>query len=121
MRAAVLAVLAATVLAAGCERKEAPPAPVPAEAAAPLSGEGVVRRGVGPECADTWSVETAAGQRLWPVEDPALKSEGLRVRFEAHPDEGAMSFCMAGTIVRFTRLESAGEPAPAPGGRRGTE
>ena len=109
MRAFALASLALlAAIGAGCERENAAPA-------APLSGQGVVKRGVGPECADTWSVETAEGERLWPVTDPALQSEGLRVRFEAQRNEGVMSTCMAGTNVRFTRLEAEGEAAPGEG------
>ena len=98
-------------LAAICscdQQREAPVAPADA-----LSGAGTIRRGVGPECPDTWRVETEAGEQLWPVTDPALQVDGLPVRFEAQRNEGAMSFCMAGTNVEFTRLERAGEQEPA--------
>jgi heat shock protein HslJ len=113
MRASALAALALlAVICTGCEEQRAPAAPAPAS----LSGEGTVRRGVGPECADTWSVETAERERLWPVTDPELQKEGLRVRFEAHGNEGFMSTCMAGMNVRFTRLEAEGETAPGGAG-----
>ena len=80
-----------------------------------LSGAGTIRRGVGPECAGIWSVETGRGERLWPVTDPALQVEGLSVRFEAHRNEGAMSTCMSGTNVRFTRLDAEEGAAPGAG------
>ena len=109
MRASVLAALALlATLGAGCEEEGVPAAEPAAAQASSFSGEGVVRRGVGPECAGTWSVETQAGEQLWPVTDPALQSEGLRVRFEATKNEGVMSVCMAGTNVSFTLLERAG-------------
>jgi heat shock protein HslJ len=111
----VVIVLVLALLCAGCDEQGAPAASAPAPAAASLSGDGTVRRGVGPECADTWSVETADGERLWPVNDPALQIEGLPVRFEAQRNEGAMSVCMAGTNVTFTSIERAGDAAGSSG------
>jgi heat shock protein HslJ len=107
----VLTALAFAVICAGCEEQRAPAA----SAVGSISGEGAIRRGVGPECADTWSVETADGDLLWPVNDPALQIDGLRVRFTARKNEGAMSLCMAGTNVDFTQIERE-RAAPEPSG-----
>jgi heat shock protein HslJ len=49
------------------------------------------------------------------VEDPALHTDGLRVRFEARKNEGAMSLCMAGTNVTFTSIERIPDAAGSPG------
>src|SRR5262245_17844807 len=70
---------------------------------APL-GHGVVHKGVGPECPETWRIDTADGRMLWPVEKPEFQVEGLRVRFTAREREG-MSICMAGTMVEVITIE----------------
>jgi hypothetical protein len=70
-----------------------------------LAGEGVVHRGVGPECPETWHIATADGQILWPVNDPAFQQEGLKVRFSARERSDMASICMAGTIVDVISIE----------------
>lgn len=70
-----------------------------------ITGEGVVHKGVGPECADVWHVAIAQGGMLWPVVDPAMQVEGLRVRFTARERTDVVSICMAGKNVEFTLLE----------------
>ena len=70
-----------------------------------IIGEGIVHRGVGPECVDVWHVATAQGGMLWPIVDPALQVEGLRVRFTARERTDVASICMAGKNVEFTILE----------------
>jgi len=92
-----LLVFALAMMGAACKEPKAPDGSI--------TGEGIVHRGVGPECPDTWHVATADGRMLWPVENAALQVEGLRVRFTAREKKDAMSTCMAGTIVEFVSLE----------------
>ena len=70
-----------------------------------VRGEGVVHRGVGPECPDQWHIATSGGQMYWPVEDPAFQEEGLRVRFEVRGRPDLMSTCQAGTMVDVVSIE----------------
>jgi hypothetical protein len=70
-----------------------------------ISGDGVVHRGVGPECVDVWHVATKQGGMLWPVVDPAMQVDGLPVRFTARERTDVVSICMAGKNVEFTLLE----------------
>jgi putative lipoprotein len=95
-----LVAIALTVVIVGCTGPGANPAGDGA-----IVGEGTVHKGVGPECPETWHIATAEGRMLWPVEDPELQVEGLRVRFAAREKKDAASICMAGTIVEWTSLE----------------
>ena len=97
----VWVVIALVMMTGGCNQQEAG---TPA-ADGSLAGVGTIHRGVGPECPDTWHVATADGRMLWPVTDATFQVDGLKVRFAARPNPGAMSTCMAGTIVEFTSLQ----------------
>lgn len=70
-----------------------------------FAGQGVVHKGVGPECPDTWRIDNADGRMLWPLEKPEFQVEGLRVRFTARERQGVMSICMAGTMVEVITIE----------------
>ena len=70
-----------------------------------IAGEGVVHRGVGPECPQTWHIATANGEIYWPLENPAFQQEGLRVRFSIRPRTEMASICMAGTMVEVISVE----------------
>jgi hypothetical protein len=96
----VLIAIAIAATCAGCYEQGAQNVAPPGS----ISGEGTIRRGVGPECPDTWCIETADGGKLWPVNDPVFQVDGLRVRYTAQKNEGAMSICMAGTNVNFTLI-----------------
>ncbi len=94
--------LVAALLAAAGRCKGSNPAP-PLPGA--FAGEGVVHRGVGPECPNVWRITTPDGRMLWPVEDARFHVEGLRVRFSARARADVASTCMAGTIVELTSIE----------------
>jgi hypothetical protein len=100
---AMIAAMQRWIVLAGCALALAAAGPC-GERDDALTGEGTIQRGVGPECPNTWHVATADGQMLWPVEDPALQQEGLRVRYSARPVPDRVSICMAGTIVEFVSL-----------------
>lgn len=70
-----------------------------------IEGEGVIQRGVGPECPDVWHIAAQDGHQYWPVEDVQFQKEGLRVRFRVRPKQGAVSSCMAGTIVEVISIQ----------------
>jgi hypothetical protein len=64
-----------------------------------VAGQGVIHKGVGPECPETWHILTSTGDIYWPVNDPAFQQEGLRVSFSARERSDLASICMAGTLV----------------------
>lgn len=97
----LLTILLFAALAAGC--REDATTEIHADGA--HAGAGTIRRGIGPECPDTWVIETSNGLRLWPVDDPAFQKEGLAVRYAAQEQKGMMSICQAGTMVRFAMIE----------------
>lgn len=70
-----------------------------------IAGEGVVHRGVGPECPQTWHIATASGEIYWPLENAAFQQEGLRVKFSIRPRADMASICMAGTMVEVVSIE----------------
>ena len=86
----------ALAMVVGCNETKAP------ENA--IVGEGVVHRGVGPECPELWHVATADGKMFWPIADTDFQVEGLRVKFAVR-ESGAMSTCQAGTNVQFLSLK----------------
>jgi len=92
----LLLVCAIAILIAGCNETKAP------EGA--IVGEGVVHRGVGPECPELWHVATSDGKMYWPIADTDMQVEGLRVKFAVR-ETGAMSTCQAGTNVQFLSLK----------------
>jgi hypothetical protein len=69
-----------------------------------IEGEGVIHRGVGPECPNVWHIATPDGRQYWPVENPEFQQDGLAVRFAVREKPGAVSICMAGTIVEVVTL-----------------
>ena len=96
-----MALAASLAFGVGCVRTKS----TPNGNGGTISGDGVVHRGVGPECVDVWHVATAQGGMLWPVVDPAMQVEGLHVRFTARERTDVVSMCMAGKNVEFTLLE----------------
>ncbi len=68
-------------------------------------GAGMIHRGVGPECPDTWHIATPDGKMYWPVEDPKFQVDGMNVQFVVREKTGAMSTCMAGTIVTVLAIK----------------
>ena len=97
MKRIVLAVVlfAASIGAGPCGGPESPD---------DLPGTGVVHQGIAPECPNVWRVDTADGKKLWPVEDAGFQVEGLEVAFSAHEQQGMVSICMAGTMVKFDAM-----------------
>ena len=69
-----------------------------------FAGQGVVHKGVAPECPDQWRIDSLDGQSLWPLEKPEFQVEGLRVRFTARVRDG-VSICMTGTMVEVISIE----------------
>ena len=63
-----------------------------------IEGEGTIHQGVGPECPQTWHIATSDGRMLWPIEDPAFQTDGLRVRYSVREVRDRASICMAGTM-----------------------
>ena len=88
-------VIACAALLAGCKASNVPDGTI--------VGEGVVHRGVGPECPDLWHVATD-GKMYWPIADTDFQVEGMRVKFAVR-GTGAMSTCQAGTNVQFLSLK----------------
>jgi hypothetical protein len=91
-----LIVFAVAMISAGCNEPKTPEGSI--------AGEGVVHRGVGPECPDTWHVATTDGKMYWPIADASFQVEGMHVRFSVR-ETGAMSTCMAGTNVVFLSMK----------------
>lgn len=100
----ILAAVIPVLLGATGPCSESTPVPKSTPGGA-IEGEGTIHQGVGPECPQTWHIATSDGRTLWPVEDPAFQTEGLRVRYAVRELPGRMSICMAGTIVEVLRLE----------------
>jgi hypothetical protein len=95
MRRLVCAIAFAAILAS-CNEAKAPEDTI--------VGEGIVHKGVGPECPELWHVATADGKMFWPIADTDFQVEGLRVKFAVR-ESGAMSTCQAGTNVQFLSLK----------------
>lgn len=88
-------VVALMAVSLGCKEKDVTEAAPPGA----IIGAGMVHRGVGPECPDTWHIATPDGKMYWPVEDTKFQVEGMNVQFVVREKTGAMTICMAGTVV----------------------